>query len=65
MTNGHVCELGKDGIVMVADAPSSDRFIPRRILEVYEKDDLCLVEGLEGYKGLSIASSVDLQETVL
>lgn len=65
LTNGHVCELQKDGIVLVADAPNSDRFIPRRVLEFYEKDDLCLVEALEGYSGLKLAASVDLQETVL
>lgn len=65
LTNGHVCELGKDGVIMVEDSPNSDRYIPRRILESYEKNDLCLVEGLEGYAGLKLADGVDLQETVI
>ena len=57
LTNAHVCELQKDGIVLVSEKQNSGRLIPRRVLEVYEKNDLCLVEGLAGYGGLSLADS--------
>lgn len=64
ITNAHVCELAKDGMVMVELESNSERFIPRRVLEVYEKNDLCLVEGIEGYKGLKLASDYSLGEPV-
>lgn len=55
ITNQHVCELAKDGVLMVGEKAKSGRMLPRRILEIDEEADLCLVEGLTGYGGLTIA----------
>lgn len=55
LTNAHVCELQKDGNVMVFDK-RADRLVPKRVIEVWEDNDLCLVEGLTGYSGLSLAN---------
>lgn len=60
LTNAHVCGLQKDGFVLVQEKLHSGRSIPRRVLEVYAENDLCLVEGLEGYSGLSLANSADI-----
>lgn len=60
LTNAHVCELQKDGVVMVEEKLNSKRLIPRRVLEVYADNDLCLVEGLEGYEGLKLADSYEI-----
>jgi S1-C subfamily serine protease len=65
ITNAHVCELGNDkGMIMVRDKLNSGRGVPRRILEVYEHNDLCAVEPLPGYKGLTVASDLDVGEPV-
>jgi len=58
LTNAHVCDLQKDGVLMIK--LHSGRSIPRRVIEVYTENDLCLVEGLEGYGGLSLASSYSI-----
>jgi len=60
LTNAHVCALGKDGIIMAEEKQHSGRFIPLRILEVYEDNDLCLVEGLPQYEGLKVADSIEV-----
>lgn len=64
LTNAHVCELQKDGMVLVSEKQNSGRMVPRRVIEVYSENDLCLVEGLEGYTGLTLADSVDMGELV-
>lgn len=58
LTNAHVCALGKkDGIVFITD--DFGRTIPRRILEVSNFTDLCLVEPLPNYQGaLKLGSEV-------
>lgn len=58
LTNAHVCELQKDGFVLLGEKQHSQRLVPRRVLEVYQENDLCLVEGLEGYSGLDLADSI-------
>lgn len=60
LTNQHVCALQKDGFVMVGEKRDSRRFIPRRIIEVYDENDLCLVEGLPNYEGLTLADSYNI-----
>lgn len=57
MTNAHVCDLAKNDIIMVFDKKISNRYVPKRVLERYAKNDLCIVEGLEGYGGLELADS--------
>ena len=64
LTNQHVCELQKDGYLMVGEKNHSGRLIPRRVLEVYEDNDLCLVEGLPGYTGLKLADEIHTGESV-
>lgn len=60
LTNAHVCGLEKDGVVMIEEKLHSGRLIPKRIIEVFSDNDLCLVEGLAGYEGLSLASSYEM-----
>jgi S1-C subfamily serine protease len=64
LTNAHVCGLAKDGIVLVGEKKFSERLLPKRVIEVYEDNDLCLVEGLEGYSGLTLASNSDVGDLV-
>lgn len=64
LTNAHVCGLGKDGIIMVGEKRYSNRLIPKRIIEVYQDNDLCLVEGLQGYEGLTVASGSEVGDLV-
>lgn len=60
LTNQHVCELGKDGIIMVEEKRHSGRLVPKKIIEVWAENDLCLIEGLDGYEGLSLADEADI-----
>ncbi len=59
LTNAHVCALQKDGFVMVGTHPNNP-LTPRRVIQVYTYNDLCLVEGMAGYEGLSLADSYDI-----
>lgn len=63
LTNAHVCGLAKDGLIMAEEKQNSKRFIPLRVLEVYDENDLCLVEGLTGYSGLQLADSIEVGQT--
>lgn len=55
LTNDHVCDVSSDRLtVLVSGDEGSMR---RRIIARDENSDLCLVEGLPGVKGLSVASS--------
>lgn len=65
MTNAHVCGLGKDTKTVFVARDAFDRKIERRIIEVSEKTDLCLVEALPGESGLKLSwSEPTLQETL-
>lgn len=64
ITNAHVCDLGYDGKILVEDKLHSRRFIPKRILEVYADNDLCLIEGMENYPALEIAESVESSQHI-
>lgn len=64
LTNAHVCGLAKDGIIMVGEKLHSNRLVPKRVLEVYQDNDLCLIEGLENYSGLSLANSIEVGDSV-
>lgn len=64
LTNAHVCGLQKDGLVMIQDKLNSGRLIPRRVLEVYQENDLCLVEGMDNYQALDLADSLDVGDLV-
>ena len=65
VTNAHVCELKDDkNILMVQDTLNSQRLVPRRVLEIYKDNDLCAVEPLPGYEGLSLADDLSVGEPV-
>lgn len=64
LTNAHVCGLGKDGIVLLGEKKFSHRLLPKRIIEVYQDNDLCLVEGLQGYEGLTVSNGSDVGDLV-
>lgn len=49
LTNAHVCNLSKTKEIYITD--DFGRTIPRRIIEVSDFTDLCLVEPLPNYKG--------------
>ncbi len=54
MTNDHVCDVSKDGLtVLVTGDEGSMR---RRIIAHDENSDLCLIEGMPGVEGLSVAT---------
>jgi len=57
ITNAHVCNLSKDANIFITD--NFGRTIPRRILEISNFTDLCLVESLPNYQGaLKLGSDV-------
>jgi S1-C subfamily serine protease len=56
LTNAHVCEVkDKDGFVYVQNV-FSDRLIPRKVIEMADFTDLCLVEPLPGADYISMGS---------
>ena len=55
LTNAHVCQLANPAGFLSIQGPRSARAVPRRVLEIFQDNDLCLVEGMEGYEGLEIA----------
>lgn len=65
VTNAHVCALANDkGMILVEEKRHSKRLLLKRVLEVYENNDLCIVEGLSGYEGLSLGSEVEVGQPV-
>lgn len=65
MTNAHICSMAnKKGVIMIQDKKNSGRMLPKRVIEVYPEHDLCIVEGLEGYSGLSLGSDLEVSEPV-
>jgi S1-C subfamily serine protease len=61
LTNGHVCKLAQDGVILVNYLGND---YVSKVIEVYPKHDLCIVESPSQKGGLSIASSVDMGEKV-
>ena len=54
LTNAHVCELHTDHFLK-ADSKALNRKVKRRIIEIYDEHDLCLVEGIENVKAIKVA----------
>jgi S1-C subfamily serine protease len=55
VTNDHVCAVSRDSYsVMVKD--EDDNRMRRRIIARSERSDLCLIEGMPGIEGLSVAN---------
>lgn len=60
LTNAHVCEVSP---IMFAHKQNG-QIQQVRVLKVYKKHDLCLMEQVHGLRPLKIASSIDLHERV-
>lgn len=63
VTNAHVCELSEDGqnVLIISD---SGRYLRRRILQISDHSDLCLIEGIPGVEGLSMGSEPRIGDVV-
>jgi S1-C subfamily serine protease len=61
LTNAHVCGLADDKGIIYAKTDKT-RSIPLKVIELYDKADLCLVSKMPGMTGLKVASSVSIGE---
>jgi S1-C subfamily serine protease len=61
LTNAHVCSLADDKGTVYARVEGR-RTIPLKVIESYDKADLCLVSKMPGTTGLSVAGSVAVGE---
>lgn len=65
LTNAHICDMYKgksEALVELHDG----RLIPRKIIEISQYTDLCLIEGLPGASGgLKLASGVEAGEDIM
>lgn len=55
LTNAHICEMAKDGVIL-AVTPDGKKRMNRRVLESSDSHDLCLVEPIPGMTGINLAS---------
>lgn len=63
MTNAHICDMYKGDKNAVIQRPDGS-FIKRPILFISGDTDLCLIEGIDGLRGLKIASKVFTGEII-
>lgn len=63
LTNQHICDGAKDGVVKVVH-PKTKTEVSKKIIEISNKHDLCLVEALPGYDGLDVASYSSVGEDI-
>ena len=65
VTNSHVCDHimrdSQDGTVLVMGAEGAMR---RRVIEVSDKSDLCLIEDLPGVEGLSVGGEPSIGQAI-
>lgn len=65
ITNSHVCEaiikMTNGNIVLLVH---DGKEFTRKILKMSDVSDLCLIEGVEGFRGLKLASSIEVGETI-
>lgn len=64
LTNAHVCEMYKAGDDALIQQHGDGRLIPRRVIEISDKTDLCLIEGLPNHTGLKVASSTQIGDSL-
>jgi S1-C subfamily serine protease len=64
MTNKHVCGVRTEINFVWVSFPDKKRFVKRRIIDVSEKHDLCLIEALHNKEGIQIADSFTLGQRV-
>jgi S1-C subfamily serine protease len=55
VSNAHVCEVTPDGYHVLVSSDNG-KHMWRRIIEISDKSDLCIIEGLPGVEGLSLGS---------
>ena len=60
MTNAHICKIGKSLTAHTQDGSSQ----VIKVIKIYEKHDLCLMEPIKGLRPIAIADSIDLHEKV-
>lgn len=63
MTNDHVCNISKDGSLLITD--ESGNSIRRTIVAHDDNSDLCLIEGMPGVEGLTVASDAPRNGDIL
>lgn len=64
LTNQHVCAIADKNQELLVE--NSKKTISRRVIAVYQKHDLCLVEALPGEEnGLRMASSLSIGEDIV
>ena len=56
LTNAHVCDMYEGGAMATVIMPDGSK-MPRRILEISDKTDLCIIEAPPGVSGLKLAKS--------
>ncbi len=58
LTNAHVCAIKDEHNEVLIGSESLEKPIPRRVIEVANYTDLCLIEGLPGVTGLSLGGDL-------
>jgi len=65
VTNAHICEMANSkGELMLMEKRYSKRLVPKKVIEVFKDNDLCVVEGLAGYEGLKLGSKPEVGQPV-
>lgn len=67
VTNSHVCEYAlkeakSKNLLLVK---KGDHYMKRRVYEISDKSDLCLIEGWPGMSGLNLGSEVSISDLVM
>ena len=62
LTNKHVCELADSSGFIEVERVDKIR-VKRKVIKRDEKHDLCIIEGIKGVKGISIAKDAEIGET--
>lgn len=68
LTNGHVCNLMKDGIASASfhfDQENYDNIQFLKVLKISEYSDLCLLEPMEGVPSLKLGSNKERLDNIL
>ena len=63
LTNAHVCGLQINGHMTVV-TQNSRRYYKQKVIKVYDKHDLCLIENIPGNTGLRVSSGLRVGETI-
>jgi S1-C subfamily serine protease len=64
LTNKHVCGVTDGDYVKVYKNAGTQEFIKRKIIDRYEKHDLCIIEAVPNVSGLKLASGMEIGDKV-